>query len=141
MWEQGTHMPQKVADFVGTWRLERWAVDQGTGAKSAFAGQATIRADGGYSEHGQLTLPNGQSVRAERQYLWRDGVNGIQVYFTDGRPFHVIHPQSPKAQHWCAPDMYHVSYDFSEFPIWRSKWIVQGPKKNYVMRSCYGKHG
>jgi len=85
-----------------------------------------------------LRLDQQAPIRAERRYLWGPGDAGcIEVTFEDGRAFHRIDPAVPKARHDCAPDIYEVTYDFTDWPRWQSRWTVTGPNKAYVMTSDY----
>jgi hypothetical protein len=60
------------------------------------------------------------------------------VYFADGTFFHrfALSPQ-PEAAHFCAPDQYDVTYNFTDWPHWSSTWRVKGPRKDYTMQSRY----
>ncbi len=93
------------------------------------------------TEEGRLDL-GGASFQATRVYLWRADGDGIAVLFEDGRAFHRFTPQgAADSAHWCDPDDYRVSYDFSRWsvnrPIWTAEWRVTGPRKDYVMLSTY----
>ena len=128
-----------LQDFLGFWRLERVIVPaQGPAAR--FTGQARFTPEGAalrYHEEGELTLPGAAPMRAERRYLWRAEGEEIAVFFDDGRPFHRFSPAAPAAHHWCDPDDYRVRYDFAAWPLWHAEWRVQGPRKDYTMRSEY----
>ncbi|MEM7719719.1 MAG: DUF6314 family protein, partial [Pseudomonadota bacterium] len=43
----------------------------------------------------------------------------------------------PETVHLCPPDRYHVAYDFSSWPEWRTVWSVEGPRKTYRMSSHF----
>jgi hypothetical protein len=130
--------------FAGDWTIERTIEDRMHGQNGQLEGGARIEPgglEGGYiyREAGKLALEGGTEMEALRVYLWGPHEKGISVHFQDGRDFHVIELDRlmPDAQHHCAPDMYHVSYDFSRWPEWTSKWRVQGPKKDYKMVTRY----
>ena len=109
-----------------------------SGQDGYFADVARFERDGvglRYTEKGVLEL-GGAKMEAERVYLWRATANGIEVFFDDGRPFHMI-GDSTEAAHWCDPDQYDVTYEFSGWPAWSSRWRVLGPRKDYVMVSEY----
>lgn len=125
-------------DFEGDWQVSRRIEDALSGQVGRFEGTALFERDGvglRYSERGVLTL-GGASMEAERVYLWRVGPAGIEVFFDDGRAFHRI-DESAEAAHWCDPDQYDVTYEFSGWPVWSSRWRVVGPRKDYVMVSDY----
>nr|WP_216366835.1 DUF6314 family protein [Halovulum dunhuangense] len=126
-------------DFAGDWRLSRRIDDRRAGTAATFEGRAVFAPDGdglAYVETGTLHLPGQPPLEGSRRYQWRPG---IHVHFEDGRFFHAIPPQDlrPEASHDCAPDLYHVSYDFSDWPVWRAEWRVQGPRKDYTLVSDY----
>lgn len=130
-----------LVDFIGLWDLHRSIHDFATGQTGTFRGTARFASGDGalnYHEAGEMRLGTGPALWAERRYLWRQGACGIEVYFDDGRFFHLIEPQPrPEADHWCDPDSYRVAYDFSDWPRWSARWTVTGPRKNYQMISDY----
>lgn len=136
----GQKMP-RLLDFEGRWRLSRKIADA-LGPDAVFEGTATFRrdADGLHlREAGQLELAGQGRFQAERAYLWREDDEEIVVLFADGRDFHrfgLLAGQA-RADHWCDPDTYKVSYDFTDWPVWRAEWRVTGPRKDYVMLSEY----
>jgi len=134
---KGADLPE-LWDFEGDWQVARRIEDALSGQEGRFEGNARFVRDGvglRYSERGVLTL-GGASMEAERVYLWREGAGGIEVLFDDGRAFHRI-DGSAEAAHWCDPDQYDVTYEFSGWPEWSSRWRVKGPRKDYVMVSEY----
>ncbi|MFV0359794.1 DUF6314 family protein [Tropicimonas sp.] len=131
-----------LADFEGLWRLDRAIDDRRAGQMAHLAGTARLATrDGGldYSESGVLHLPGVPPMQATRRYRWEADGEEIRVLFDDGRPFHSIIPamQVAEATHWCNPDRYCVTYDFTRWPCWTSRWTVSGPRKAYVMESRY----
>ncbi|WP_338548398.1 DUF6314 family protein [Roseovarius phycicola] len=130
----------RLQDFIGKWHITR-QIAHADGATAQFEGQARFVPSGKelrYDESGTLRLATGQSMHAERAYVWAEGQDcTLEVYFDDGRPFHHIAPGAERAQHWCDPDTYQVYYDFADWPIWSSRWQVNGPRKNYCMTSHY----
>ncbi|MBI1217366.1 MAG: trigger factor [Rhodobacteraceae bacterium] len=132
-----------LIDFAGRWVLERRIDDRLAGAVGRFEGVAELTPDGAglaYVERGLLTLGTGAPMAAERRYVWAAGEAGrIAVAFADGRAFHSFDPGAGTAEatHWCDPDDYRVSYDFSGWPLWRAVWQVRGPRKDYRMESVY----
>lgn len=137
------HRLKGLDQFEGTWRLERQIEDRKSGIEGHLQGQATMTAtEPGvleYEEKGELVYGEQAPMAAERRYTWRAGEGEINVFFEDGRPFHTIALDRlmPDDNHHCDPDFYHVSYDFTDWPVWRAIWRVVGPKKNYRMVSTY----
>lgn len=128
-----------LADFEGRWAVQR-EILPASGASGRFEGQAEWRVcqSGGliYAEQGVLTLEGHAPMQAERRYLWKEG---LDVYFEDGRFFHTVPAEGGAAAHWCAPDQYDVTYDFTHWPRFEAKWRVRGPRKNYEMISLYSR--
>ncbi len=134
--------PASLGDFEGIWHLEREIDDRRAGETLRLSGRAElVPARGGldYVERGQLTLGDGQVVEAERRYHWRADGGGIAVEFADGRFFHAfaLAGAAPLAHHFCDPDSYDVRYDFADWPAWRARWRVTGPRKDYLMETLY----
>lgn len=135
--------PSSLWSFEGTWRLTRVIEDRAGPASGRLEGRATFRRmDPGlsYDEDGLLTLGDVTVIRARRRYLWALEDGCVAVRFEDGRAFHRfgLGQPEPEASHFCSPDLYHVSYDFTRWPIWRAHWRVEGPKKDYTLLSEYG---
>ncbi|WGH79013.1 DUF6314 family protein [Jannaschia ovalis] len=108
------------------------------GATVRFAGAAEWRPEGAWLrgvETGEIRQ-GGQVFAARRETLWREGPDGIEVAFGDGRPFHVIGPDG-RAHHDCAPDTYLLRYDLSAWPRWSVRWRVTGPRKDYRALTRY----
>jgi len=134
-------MSMTPLDFLGRWTIKRRIEDALSGQDASFSGVAEISEQGDqwrYSETGQLQIVGAKPMTAERRYIWRADAAGVDVFFEDGRFFHRIALASAaNAAHWCDPDQYDVVYDFVDWPIWQSVWIVIGPRKNYTMQSVY----
>ena len=127
-------------DFTGLWSLRR-RVENRMGQGGELDGEASFTANGStliYAERGILKIGSAE-IAANQTHVWRADANRIHVCFGDGRPFHSFEPGvvAPAARHDCAPDVYNVSYDFADWPVWRSHWVVTGPRKDYEMRSEY----
>ena len=125
-------------DFEGDWQVARRIEDALRGQTGRFSGVARFERDKvglHYLERGVLEMGDA-AMDAERAYFWRSGSGGIEVFFDDGRFFHKI-GASGEAAHWCDPDQYDVTYDFSDWPVWTSRWQVKGPRKDYAMVSDY----
>ncbi|MEM7732123.1 MAG: DUF6314 family protein [Pseudomonadota bacterium] len=130
-------MPRGLLDFEGTWRVTR-TIDDRLGPPGRFEGTTCLTPDAHglhYIETGQLTLGDGPSFQADRSYLWRADGRLIHILFSDDRPFHRFDPNAGGAgeRHLCAPDIYDVIYEFSQWPHWTTIWTVTGPRKDYVM--------
>lgn len=129
----------RLADFEGTWIVERTIADARTGQRGRFEGIARFVPDGAglsYREEGRLALGDAAPLAASRSYLWRENTAGeIEVHFPDGRFFHRFEPDAPAPAdtHDCAPDRYRVRYDFAGWPRWTAVWRVTGPRKDYEM--------
>lgn len=131
-----------IADFEGVWSYSRQIDDRlGLGAGHG-AGQAQFVPDAEglrYEESGTLAFASTPEMKNTRRYLWRPAPMGAAVFFDDGRPFHTVDlgQGAPQAAHWCDPDQYDVTYDFSRWPEWSSTWAVKGPRKDYKMTTTY----
>lgn len=130
-------MPGRVLnDFLGCWRVER-ALHHADGQTASFQGAAVWARSplgAGYCETGFLILQGGERFAAERRYDWDKDLN---VFFDDGRFFHQVPALGGEAAHWCDPDQYDVSYDFSDWPRWQAIWRVSGPRKAYTSETWY----
>jgi len=128
--------PRELSDFEGRWRLSR-VIRPAQGPEARFEGMAVWRpARGGmaYEERGTLHLEGQREMQAERRYFWD---RSLDVYFDDGRFFHRVPASGGTAHHWCDPDQYDVTYDFSGWPAFEAVWCVKGPRKDYEMISRY----
>lgn len=132
--------PLRLQDFRGDWSLLRDIADHRSGTAGRFEGTARFTPAGAgldYVETGLLTMAGQPPMQAERRYVWRSEDGRFVVAFADGRPFHDFTPSRPEASHWCDPDSYRVTYDFSAWPLWTGTWRVSGPRKDYEMISSY----
>jgi hypothetical protein len=73
---------------------------------------------------------------AERRYLWDEKLN---IYFEDGRFLLQVPALGGVAAHWCDPDQYIASYDFTDWPKWSCTCRIRGPRKDYTLHSRYSK--
>ncbi|MEM6375340.1 MAG: DUF6314 family protein [Pseudomonadota bacterium] len=133
-------MFDSVWDFEGRWYLER-AILHANGQRATLTGRAVFTRHSDalfYHETGTLCVKGQAPCRAERRYRWVPIEAGsIDVFFEDGREFHRIDQDAPRARHDCGSDTYHVEYDFDDWPIWRAVWRVTGPQKDYTLTSNY----
>ena len=138
--ESGKAMTLGLLDFEGAWVLEKRIV-HADGQKVEFRGSARFNPDGigqVYEERGLMKMEGKRPMSAQRRYLWRQVDRGlIELFFEDGRPFHVIDLNAPQDTHWCDPDTYKVKYTFDYWPEWIATWDVKGPEKGYKMVSTY----
>ena len=136
-----------LQSFLGRWTILREIQDELHHRKGRLEGRVTITPDDNdptclhYGERGLLQMEGAQALQAERRYIWRQGKSGnsVDVHFEDNSPFHSfdLDRTMPYDTHICSPDNYQVSYDFRSWPVWRSEWRVQGPKKNYRLWTRY----
>ncbi|MFP7672894.1 DUF6314 family protein [Marivita sp. S0852] len=129
-----------LSAFLGTWLVHRSIHNHRSGRTGQFDGTAVFSPDTGglaYVETGHLHLDGHPPFKAERRYFWRCEDHILYVDFDDRRPFHSLPPNTRNARHWCDPDMYDVTYDFSAWPVWHSTWDVSGPQKAYRMTTSY----
>ena len=132
--------PASLWAFAGTWTLSRRIV-HADGEEDRFEGQAVFARSGPkliQDETGVLETPSGR-FSATRRYIWAEQGGRLEISFDDMRPFHTIPLGEawPRTIHLCDPDRYHVAYDFSDWPRWRTVWTVEGPRKAYVMESTF----
>ncbi|MEL7259631.1 MAG: DUF6314 family protein, partial [Pseudomonadota bacterium] len=68
----------RLTDFTGEWRIAR-QIAHADGTTARFEGCAVFTPDGDglrYHEGGDLQLATGQSMHAERNYIWSAGEQG-----------------------------------------------------------------
>ncbi|MCR9111010.1 DUF6314 family protein [Marivita sp. XM-24bin2] len=129
-----------LQNFIGLWSVSRVISDHFSASTGTFHGTACFTAAKhglAYIETGKLQLAGQPPFHAERRYHWHQDENGLHVSFDDGRPFHSFDPDNPEASHWCDPDTYEVTYEFDDWPHWRTIWNVSGPRKAYQMITEY----
>ena len=139
-------LSSKPAGLPSLWALEgRWTLTRqirhGDGRLDRLTGQAMFARSGRQlvlTETGVLNVGD-QTLEARQTYIWTEAVGRIDVYFHDQRPFHsvTLGDPAPQTEHLCAPDRYHVAYDFADWPQWSATWRVEGPRKDYEMVSTY----
>jgi hypothetical protein len=114
-----------------------------------------------YVEEGTLTTREGASMRGSRRYVYRylEATDKITVWFVKADNwsvdyfFHELEfkPHSEKMDGWhasghhlCKPDNYNPQYSFNFRGValekFRVKYIVKGPKKDYVSDSWFSRH-
>lgn len=130
------------SDFLGMWRLRRFIEDRLSAQTGDFRGSALLHdADSGlaYSESGKMQFGAGPIMNAERRYHWAFMPESVVVTFENGADFHSFVPagRAPGTDHPCGDDFYRVVYDFTDWPVWKTTWTVQGPRKDYTSVSTY----
>jgi hypothetical protein len=133
-----------AADFAGDWQLDREITDRHSGMDGTLQGMATLSGQGAqlqYEETGRLKLQSGPVMEATRAYLWTFEKTRVVVQFADGSAFHSFIPdgQVPGTTHLCGADLYDVTYDFRDWPVWTATWSVRGPRKDYTSMSRYSR--
>lgn len=132
--------PRRLQDFEGRWNFRR-EIMQADGTSAGVAGEAVWLPRGAcllQQERGEMRLQGHAPLQAERRYLWEEG---LVVRFEDGRYFHRVPPAGGETAHWCDPDQYDGSYDFSGWPAFTVVWRVHGPRKDYRMVTLYRREG
>ncbi len=140
MGQSAPNLAISLADLIGAWRLSRVIEDQRAGITGRFEGECHWREEGSniwQEENGLLHYGTAPPMRATRRYLWQQQGAALALFFEDGRPFHTLSTDQTRDAHWCDPDMYHVSYDFSQWPEWQSVWKVTGPRKDALITSRF----
>lgn len=125
-----------LSDFEGTWQITR-DIRPEIGPSARFVGQGIWTPDNqglAYTEQGVLSMDGVSPMQAERRYFWRPE---LSVWFEDGRFFHQVPAGGGQTEHWCDPDQYKVTYDFSAWPKFDVYWDVRGPRKAYRMSSRF----
>ena len=110
--------PRRLQDFEGAWRFAR-VITHADGRVAEVTGRALWRPEGAglaYREAGEMRMPGFPPMQVERRYLWDAA---LAVRFADGRFFHNVPPEGGATAHWCDPDQYDGSYDFSDWPRFR----------------------
>lgn len=130
------------AYLAGSWVVERTLLDRTSGTNGTFTGvvRYSPNPDGGldYREDGTMQWPT-HSGPAFREYRLKPGAGpeSMDVFFPDGRPFHVMSfaEAGNQDKHWCDPDDYRVRYVCEGPNAFNFTWDVQGPAKNLLLES------
>ncbi len=132
--------PSSLWSFAGAWALER-VIRHGDGRTDRLSGTCRFTRSGPrllQDEDGWLETAEGR-FQATRRYIRAEAGGRLDVHFDDMRPFHSIPlgEERPETVHLCPPDRYQVAYEFSDWPVWRTIWTVEGPRKSYQMESRF----
>ncbi|MFJ4208407.1 DUF6314 family protein [Paenarthrobacter sp. NPDC089675] len=130
------------AYLAGDWTVERTLLDRATGTRGTFTGVVRYakNPDGGldYREDGTMHWPT-HSGPAFREYVLKPGATeeSMDVFFPDGRPFHVMSfaGDANQDKHWCDPDDYYVKYSWQGPDGFSFTWDVHGPAKDLLLES------
>ena len=131
-------MARRLEYFEGAWAFER-RITHADGQEALVSGRAVWTRDGDglvCEETGEMRIAGAAPMQVARRYRWAEG---LRVHFEDGRFFHAVPPEGGEASHWCDPDQYDGSYDFSRWPAFSVTWAVRGPRKDYRMVTTYTK--
>jgi hypothetical protein len=140
-----------LSSLAGEWLIRRSIEDVGSGAPMAtLEGRARVTLEGSreaaYVEEGLLSLPDGRSVGARRAYYYRQGENGLDIFFDKERTriFHRLVPrEDPDGSlvaadlHLCAADRYEGLYRFLPDGGFSIEHVVRGPHKSYRSTTRY----
>ncbi|MGJ3189484.1 hypothetical protein FQP90_01785 [Paenarthrobacter nitroguajacolicus] len=130
------------AYLAGSWAVERTLLDRASGTRGSFSGVVlyTENPDGGldYREDGTMHWPT-HTGPAFREYVLAPGAapDSLEVFFPDGRPFHVMafSEKGHEDKHWCDPDDYRVTYTYNGPDSFSFTWDVRGPAKDLLLES------
>jgi hypothetical protein len=98
-----------------------------------------------YRELGQLRLPDGRALDAERRYVFEEMDSGFAVFFAETPPrlFHriALRTTGPSlvgaATHLCADDRYDSRYEFRAEGSFVVEHRVSGRRKRYTSVTRY----
>jgi hypothetical protein len=130
--------------LLGRWNFAREISGHGSMTVTAvFEAVSQGRAE--YFEFGELTLRNGERLRAERRYVYEAMDGGFMVRFHEtGEIFEraVFVEQEhggwkASANHLCDKDLYESEYRFPMDGTFAVRHAVRGPKKDYLIRTIY----
>jgi len=130
------------AYLEGLWSITRSIDDHRSGASGCFTGYAVFVPQGDgleYRENGRLkTADFDDDVHQGYSYQFPKP-QCAAVSFTDGRTFHDLDLSAGlwRASHQCAPDTYDGEFELDDEDVWRSQWIIHGPRKDMTIRTAY----
>jgi hypothetical protein len=127
----------------GKWNFHRTISGYGT-----IVGAATFKKSAmeshlfHYREEGLLKRENGEQFQVYREYLYRYKNNHISVFFAEEvkRLLHILEFQDTTtaiARHLCLCDIYEATYKFSTKDEFTLAYDVNGPNKNYLMKTVF----
>ena len=135
----------------GRWDLNRTITEPNQ--TSTFMGTALFTAETPttyfYEENGTLSFADGTTLAGTQNYAYHWHGDTLSIDFRD-RVRHgqryvdlVFHQQGDHfvaaATHACAPDLYQHHMTWISATAFTTEITVKGPRKNYVMKSTYGR--
>lgn len=135
------------------WLLGEWAFEREISGRGPMNGMAAITWVEGkralYRESGELILKDGQRLQSHQSYFYDQTEDGFEVRFYDtGKLFHQLtFEPTPNgdwratASHNCAADRYDSQYLFQSNGTFEVSHNVEGPRKDYTIRTTYRKRG
>jgi hypothetical protein len=128
-----------LCELVGGWGLWRRVADRRLGVQGTVVGELVVKAERDglrWAERGTLRW-DGRSHPVSRTYLLREGPDGWEVRFADGRLFHPWRP-GVTVTHPCRADVYTglVTVDGGRM---RTLWDVRGPAKDQRLVTRYAR--
>ena len=141
-WGDASDITKKL---IGSWSLNRVIEGQATMQGTAIFAPLDSRWLA-YREQGCLTLANGTTMQAEREYLFSSSDDGFKVFFREDPPrlFHEIRLSassgvelSGHALHLCKRDEYRSTYTFLPVGTFVVRHVASGPGKDYAMNTTY----
>jgi hypothetical protein len=91
-----------------------------------------------WRERGRLRTGS-HDAEARRSYLIVPSLDGWEVSFEDGRPFHRLQLAGGRgaAEHVCGADVYRGAYELTGPDAFTVTWRVTGPRKDDLIESDY----
>jgi len=135
---------QYFQSLKGDWELNREISD---GSRLEGSARFTLQSSNQFllEETGKLTLPDGASVQAHRNWIWQfEAENKLNVFYAENPPrlYHALFLKQENsrwiatARHECAPDIYDGMYIFRE-NFFEIRQTILGPKKDFKIESLY----
>lgn len=128
----------------GSWSLERSVEDLGTLQSGKMTGQAAFSPwQKGllYKEKAQFAFGPYQD-EVGQSYLYSFSPSSCaDVYFMDGRPFHVLDLSTgqQQVQHPCGPDIYSGHFKVLSPLCFYTNWRIEGPRKKIIIETRFHK--
>ncbi len=126
----------------GAWEITRSIEDRRNNAPGQLSGRAVFAFEEKglrYRESGRLMTPSfNDDVKQEYLFEFPEP-HFARVSFKDGRAFHDLDMRtgSWETGHACEPDFYEGVFEIKNNDVWRSRWIVRGPRKDMTIRTDY----
>lgn len=139
------------SSLEGSWVLERTIVSFEGTVLGTYLGKATYKPTSNpnllhYREEGQLKMQDSTSCAFKDYYfLYKDG---IELYFDSNLTQFFYKMEflelergilQSKGIHYCGKDVYKATFTFNSSSVYMSEFIVEGPRKNYIIKSEFRK--